>query len=111
MTAQEVIWLKCLMGDTFGKVDYVVKLQCDNESDIKLASNPIFHGRKKHIEVRHHFIREKVLNQEIELKGVHTSAQVADIFTKALQKHDFEKFRAALGIIDNKYALRGSMTN
>lgn len=100
MAAQECIWLKCLMGDIFGKMDYAVKIQCDNESTIKLASNPIFHGRTKHIEVRHHFIREKLLNQEIELEGVHTSAQVADIFTKALANLDFEKFRVALGIIE-----------
>lgn len=74
MAAQECIWLKCLMGDIFSKVDYVVKVQCDNKTGIKHTSNPIFHGRKKHIEVHHNFIREKVLNKQIELDGVHTSA-------------------------------------
>lgn len=63
METQECIWLKCLMGDIFGKVENSVQIQCDNESAIKLASNSVFHGGTKHIEVRHHFIREAVLNQ------------------------------------------------
>ncbi|GJY14422.1 integrase [Tanacetum coccineum] len=86
MTAQECMWLKRLVRDMMGKFEYAVKVRCDNESTIKLASNPVFHARTKHIEVRHHYIREKVLDQEIELKGILTERQVADIFTKALEK-------------------------
>lgn len=52
-----------------------------------------------------------VLNQEIELKGVHTNDHVADIFTKALAKSKFECFRVSLGVIDRKHALKGSITN
>lgn len=111
MAAQECIWLKCLMEDIFSKVDYAVQIYCDNESAIRLALNPVFHGRTKHIEVHHHFVREKVLNQEIELQEISTGNQVADIFTKALTKAKFENFRAALGVIDRKHALRGSVTN
>ncbi|GMI66431.1 cysteine-rich RLK (RECEPTOR-like protein kinase) 8 [Hibiscus trionum] len=59
MAAQECIWLKYLMGDMFGNINYAVQIKCDNESAIKLASNPVFHGRTKHIEFRHHFVREK----------------------------------------------------
>ena len=73
--------------------------------------NPVFHAQTKHIEVHHHFVREKVLNQEIELRGVPTSNQVVDIFTKALARLKFEEVRDALGIIDRKYALRGSIIN
>ncbi|XP_071728056.1 uncharacterized mitochondrial protein AtMg00810-like [Rutidosis leptorrhynchoides] len=51
MAAQECIWLRRLISDILQEVDYVVKLKCDNESSIKLASNPIFHARKKHIEM------------------------------------------------------------
>ncbi|KAL7102369.1 hypothetical protein ACP275_08G116100 [Erythranthe tilingii] len=93
MAAQECIWLKSLLGDLFCKVEYAVKIKCDNESAIKLASNP------------------NVLKQEIELEKVATSEQVADIFTKALAKPKFEYFIAALGVVDRKYALRGSVEN
>ncbi|EOY22138.1 Uncharacterized protein TCM_014347 [Theobroma cacao] len=111
MAAQECMWLKSLMGDIMCKIDYAVQIKCDNESAIKLASNLIFHERTKHIEVRHHYIREKVLNQEIELKGVSTNDQVADIFTKAFEKPKFEFVRVVLGVIDCKHALRGSDKN
>ncbi|XP_071704952.1 secreted RxLR effector protein 161-like [Rutidosis leptorrhynchoides] len=109
MAAQECTWLRRLIGDILEKVDYVVKLKCDNESVIKLASNPVFHARTKHIEMRYHFISEKVLSGEIELANVRTNAQVADIFTKALMKVKFMEFREALGIVDREFSLRGSV--
>ncbi|XP_019054853.1 PREDICTED: uncharacterized protein LOC109115364 [Nelumbo nucifera] len=111
MAAQECIWLKCLIEDIFSKVDYAVQIYCDNDSAIRLASNLVFHGRTKHIEVHHHFVREKILNQEIELQGIPTYNQVVDIFTKALVKVKFKNFRAALRVVDRKHALRGSVTN
>ena len=88
-----------------------MQIQCDNESAIKLASNPMFLVRTKHIEVHHHFVREKMLSQEIELKTIGTNQQVADIFTKALAKSKFKTFRANLGVIDQGHALRGSVKN
>ncbi|XP_028765324.1 uncharacterized protein LOC114723298 [Neltuma alba] len=96
MAAQECVWLKRLIKDILHEDEYTVEIKCDNESAIKLALNPVFHARTKHIEVRHHFIREKVLNEEIELTGVRTGAQVADIFTKALVKPKFQSLRKAL---------------
>ena len=93
------------------KVDYDVQRRCDNESTIKLALNSIYHGRMKHVEIRHHCLREKVLEKEVVLKEISIKEQVAVIFTKALIKPKFEYFRAALGVVDRKYALRGSFKN
>ena len=73
--------------------------------------NPICHAWTKHIEVHHQLVREKMLNQKVELKEVHTSDQVADIFTKAIAKPKFQSFRAALGVTNIKYALKRSLTN
>ena len=81
------------------EVDNAVQIKCDNENAIKLASNPVFHARTKHIEVHYHFLREKVLKKEVELLGVRTNDQVADIFTKALEKPKFQLFRDALGVV------------
>ncbi|KAK6778192.1 hypothetical protein RDI58_024910 [Solanum bulbocastanum] len=99
MAAQECIWLKRLIKDMSHKVDYAMQIKCDNESAIKLASNPIFHARTKHIEILHHFVREKVLSKEIELTIVRINTQVADIFTKALEKSKFQYFRDALELL------------
>jgi hypothetical protein len=56
-------------------------MHCDNQSAIKLAKNPVFHARTKHIEVHHHFVRERVLGGEISLDYILTDQQLADIFT------------------------------
>jgi hypothetical protein len=76
-----------------------VHLHCDNSSAIKLARNPVFHARSKHIEVHHHFIRERILEGEIDVSYIHTEAQPADILTKALAHLPFEKHRTAMGVL------------
>ena len=77
-----------------------VPLLCDNESAIKIAHNLMQHSRTKHIEVRHHFIRDHVANGDINLKHVHTDKQLADIFTKPLDENVFCCLRGELNIID-----------
>jgi len=57
--------------------------------------------------VHHHFVREKVLNKEIDLKKIHTKKHLADIFTKALVKPLFEKFKEQLEIMKKEHALKG----
>ena len=61
----------------------------ENTSVIALASNPVLHARTKHIELDMHFVRDKVLNQEIELRHVPTADQIADIFIKPLSHQPF----------------------
>ncbi|KAJ7951749.1 Retrovirus-related Pol polyprotein from transposon TNT 1-94 [Quillaja saponaria] len=100
VAAQECVWLKQLISNICRKVDYPIAMRCDNESAIKLASNLVFHARTKHIEVQHHFIQEKVLEQVIEIKNISTGDQIADVFTKALAKPKLELFRDALGLVD-----------
>jgi hypothetical protein len=73
-------------------------IYCDNLSSIQLAKNPVFHARTKHIEVHYHFVRERVLSGEVELKHVPTDRQVADIFTKALGLDKLRQFSGALGL-------------
>ena len=64
---QKSTWLKLLMEDLHQKSDYPISLLCDNQSAIRLAENPVFHARTKHVEVHYHFIIEKVLQEEIEI--------------------------------------------
>ena len=99
MAAQESTWLKQLMEDLHQLTDYQIRILCDNLSSIRLAKNPVFHARTKHIEVHYHYIREKVLEGEIEIVPTKTDEQFADIFTKGLNKVKFEKFREALSMV------------
>ncbi|KAL5827815.1 hypothetical protein ACOSQ3_019666 [Xanthoceras sorbifolium] len=80
-------------------IDYEVPLYCDNQSVIRLVENPVFHARTKHVEIHDHFLREKVLREEIETKYIKTEEQVADIFTKGLSTTKFEESRKKLGMI------------
>lgn len=99
VAAQESTWLVLLMEDLHQKVDYAVPLHCDNQSAIRLAENPVFHARTKHVEVHYHFIREKVLMEEMEMRQIKTDDQIADLFTKGLSIGKCEGFRCQLNMV------------
>lgn len=97
---KEAIWLRRLFGElNLQNPRMPTTLHGDNQGSINLAHNPIYHARTKHVDVRHHFIREKVLSGEISLEYVPTGNQLADIFTKALGRVAFERIRSQLGLI------------
>ena len=73
----------------YGVVLDKVPLLCDNESAVKLANNPVQHSRTKHIDIRHHFLKDHVAKNDISLEGVRTEDQLADIFTKPLDEATF----------------------
>ena len=76
----------------------VMTLFCDNLSAINISKNPIQPSRTKHIDIRHHFIRDLVEDKIINLEHVSTENQLADIFTKALDAVQFENLRRRLGV-------------
>ena len=56
----EVIWLRRTLADMGQKQEGPTSIKCDNQSTIKLVSNSIYHARSKHIEIQHHFVRERI---------------------------------------------------
>ncbi|GJR63954.1 hypothetical protein Tco_0010019 [Tanacetum coccineum] len=77
---------------------YKIPLYCDNRSAIALCYNNVQHSRSRHIDIRHHFIREQVEKGVVELYFVTTDYQLADIFTKALPRERFEFLLPRLGM-------------
>ncbi|KAH7435647.1 hypothetical protein KP509_06G073500 [Ceratopteris richardii] len=63
-----------------------------------MTSNPIFHARTKHIEVHYHYVREKAMNNEVQVSFVGTKDQVVDIFTKSLDGPKLQRFNYILGM-------------
>ena len=93
----QILWIKRQLED-YGITLDKTPIRCDNTSAINLTKNPIQHSRTKHIEIRYHFIREHVANDEICLDYVNTEEQLADIFTKPLNEERFCYLRGELGI-------------
>ena len=87
------------LSDNGLKLDHI-SIQCDNTSAINLSKNLIMHSITKHIEIRHHFLRDHVQKGNCILEFVDTKNQLADIFTKPLPKENFFAIRRELGLID-----------
>ena len=68
MAAQESTWLMQLLKDLYQTTRNGVPLYCDNLLAMRLGENPMFHARTKHVEVHYHFIREKLLHEDIKLE-------------------------------------------
>jgi hypothetical protein len=77
-----------------------VPLLCDNESTVKITNNPVQHSRTKHIDIRHHFLRDHVAKNDISL-GVRSENQLADIFTKPLDEATFCRLRSELNMLNS----------
>jgi hypothetical protein len=61
-----------------------VSLMCNKTSVISVAKNLIFHKRMRHLEKRHHFLRDHIENGDIDMRYRDTERQLTDIFTKLL---------------------------
>ena len=80
------------LGVSDGVGDIVIPLKGDNQGSIALAHNPVFHSRTKHIDIQHHYIRDEVASQRIQLSYVPTEEMIADGLTKALTHVKFHRF-------------------
>ena len=100
-SCSQMIWMKQMLTE-YNVTQDVMTLYCDNLSTINISKNPIQHSRTKHIDIRHHFIRDLVEEKTIKLEHVATELQLADIFTKALDANQFENLRGKLGICQHK---------
>ncbi|GKA96300.1 hypothetical protein Tco_1097696 [Tanacetum coccineum] len=75
-----------------------ISLYCDSKSAIALSCNTVQHSRTKHNTVCYHFIKEQVENKVVELYFVKTTYQLADIFTKELERERFKFLLNRLGM-------------
>ncbi|GKF04398.1 hypothetical protein Tco_0035066 [Tanacetum coccineum] len=93
----QILWMRSQLkyyGFEFNKIP----MYCDNKSVIALCCNNVQHSRSKHIDIRHHFIREQVENRVVELYFMETNYQLADILTKALPRERIKFLLPRLGM-------------
>jgi hypothetical protein len=84
--AKEAIYLRNLLSDFGLSPTSPVLVYGDNQSSIAISKNPINHSAMKHVHVKHHFVREKVEDGDIELRYIPTAEMLADAMTKPLAK-------------------------
>ncbi|GJR79659.1 putative ribonuclease H-like domain-containing protein [Tanacetum coccineum] len=93
----QILWMRSQLRD-YGFAFNKILMYCDNQSAIALCCNSVQHSRSKHIDIRHHFIKEQVERKVVELYFVETKYQLADIFTKALPRERFATLLPLLGV-------------
>ncbi|GJZ56219.1 putative ribonuclease H-like domain-containing protein [Tanacetum coccineum] len=92
----QVLWIQNQMLD-YGFNFMQTKIHVDNESAICVVKNPVYHSKTKHIEIRHHFIRDSYEKRLIEMVKIHTDHNVADLLTKAFDVSRFNFLVASIG--------------
>jgi hypothetical protein len=104
--AQEAIHLRQLLSDLgFEQQEHTV-IYDDNQGCVALAHSSRSNKRTKHIDVRYHFVRERVENKELKIEYVPTEHQLADLLTKALEKAKLETLRRkVLGLASRVYVM------
>ncbi|GKD88255.1 hypothetical protein Tco_1363762, partial [Tanacetum coccineum] len=80
---QQALWMKQ------APVDNDIPILCDNQGAIDLSKNPVLHSCTKHIEIRHHFLRDNVQKGNFSIEKVSSKDNIADIFTKPLKREPF----------------------
>jgi hypothetical protein len=78
-TTCKVVWLRRLLEDVGKEEKEPTMIKCDNQSSINLGKNLIFHARTKHVDAQFHFVREKLLSNEIALMYCNTNKNDVDL--------------------------------
>lgn len=95
----QALWLQRLLLDLrVHMASEPVHLYCDSQSAISMTNGQKYSRRSRHIEVHHHWIREKVQNGKIRISHIPGTQNIADGFTKPLPKPAFEKFMKSLSL-------------
>ena len=95
----EFIWIKSLFQELRIPLQCTPILGCDNVGATYLAANPIFHARRKHVEIDYHFVREQVQLRHMCIRYLSTKDQTTDNLTKALPKAWFLFLKSKLHLL------------
>ncbi|GJZ62772.1 putative ribonuclease H-like domain-containing protein [Tanacetum coccineum] len=95
----QVLWIQNQLLD-YGYNFMHTKIYIDNESTICIVKNPVFHSKTKHIEIRHHFIRDSNEKKLIQMIKIYTDQNVTDLLTKAFDISRFQYLIASIGMLN-----------
>ncbi|GJX72347.1 putative ribonuclease H-like domain-containing protein [Tanacetum coccineum] len=104
----QVLWVYNQLLD-YGFNFIKTKIHIDNESTICIVKNPVYHSKTKHIEIRHHFIRDCYEKKLISVEKIHTDLNVADLLTKPFDRPRLNSMDLHKAMLDKK--LQGGKPN
>eukprot|EP00963_Diacronema_lutheri_P007771 scaffold671_cov394-Pavlova_lutheri.AAC.1 len=108
-TIKETLWIRNLVKQLLEPTAVKVTIFIDNQSALRLLKNPQSVTQAKHIDVQHHFIRERAMREEIELTYCPTENMWADYLTKQVPAPKFKQCLENLGMILPPTMLSGSV--
>jgi hypothetical protein len=92
---KEMLWLKRFIQQ-LGMKQKQYDIHCDSQSALDLSKNAMYHSRTKHIDVRYHWLRHAVEEQQFKLEKIHTDKNPTDMMTKVVVR---EKLQLCAGLI------------
>eukprot|EP00253_Pinus_taeda_P014864 PITA_14864 len=95
--SKEAIWLQRLCS-SMGLVQEAIRIDYDSQSEIFLAKNPTYNSKRKHIDVRYHFVRDMIEDKKVLLVMVETLKNIVDTLTKSVSSKKFSWCRETMGI-------------
>ncbi|GJS45521.1 hypothetical protein Tco_0595642 [Tanacetum coccineum] len=95
----QVLWIQYQLLD-YGYNFMNTKIFIDNESIICIVKNPVFHSKTKHIEIRHHLIRDSYEKRLIQVIKIYIDHNVADLLTKVFDVSGFQFLTASIGMLN-----------
>lgn len=107
--SKKAIYLRGFLEELEMRIVEPTPIFNDNQGAIKLAGNPVYHARSKHIDVRYHFVRESLTNGLISVNYVPTDQMLADILTKKLNKNKHLHLTELLNLRPCRISPRGGV--
>ncbi|GKE03524.1 hypothetical protein Tco_1395542 [Tanacetum coccineum] len=104
----QVLWIQNQMLD-YGYNFMNTKIHIDNESTICIVKNLVFHSKTKHIEIRHHFIRDSNEKKLIQMIKIHTDHNITDLLAKAFDVGRFQYLIASIRMLNPEVLIEGRL--
>jgi hypothetical protein len=95
---RENIWIRSLFSELGQPIKSPTQIFVDNRGTIEYTTNAGFHARSKHIDIRHHFIRDSITSHEVTIHHCASEENISDIFTKPLTRNKHEYLVNKLGM-------------
>ena len=98
LAARQILWLRMVFAELGFHLAKPTTMNVDNKGAIDYSTNSVHHARTKHIDIQHHFVREKIISNQITIQHCASEDNFADLLTKALPAPKHQDFVKRIGM-------------